>query len=104
VNSKGQFWGNPSSTAEPRNKGARSSAPTGMESIASRYQPMPTRHRNMRRSRSRTPTRPSVAAVTRTAGNANPKIAPVALNGRGGAPKNSTGIQLAQKIANASTR
>lgn len=34
----------------------------------------------------------------RNAGSAKPKTAPMALNGRGGAPKNSTGIQLAQKI------
>jgi hypothetical protein len=40
----------------------------------------------------------------RKAGNAKPKIAPIAVNGRGGAAKNSTGIQLAQKIANATTR
>jgi hypothetical protein len=65
---------------------------------------MPTRHRNVRRSRSRTPARPSVAAVTRNAGNAKPRIAPTALNGRGGAAKISTGIQVTQKITNASTR
>jgi hypothetical protein len=85
-------------------QGARSSAPTGMARIASRYQPIPIRHRNMRRSKSRNPARPSVAAVMRNAGSAKPKTAPMALNGRGGAPKNSTGIQLAQKITNASTR
>ena len=50
------------------------------------------------------PARPSVAAVMRNPGSAKPKTAPMALNGRGGAPKNSTGIQLAQKITNASTR
>ena len=50
------------------------------------------------------PARPSVAAVTRNAGSAKPRIAPTALNGRGGAPRSSTGSQLTQKIANASTR
>jgi hypothetical protein len=45
-----------------------------------------------------------VAAVTRNAGSAKPRIAPTALNRRGGAPKSNTGIQLAQKIANATTR
>jgi hypothetical protein len=75
-----------------------------MASIASTYQPMPIRHRNMRRSRSRTPARPFVAAVMRNTGSAKPKIAPMALNRRGGAATNNTGIQLVQKITNATTR
>jgi hypothetical protein len=40
---------------------------------------------------------PRACHITRNAGTAKPKIAPTALNGRGGAPKSSTGIQLAQR-------
>jgi hypothetical protein len=41
---------------------------------AAKYQPMPTRHLRHRPSRSRTPALPLVAAVTRKAGSATPRI------------------------------
>ncbi len=50
------------------------------------------------------PALPSVAAVTRKAGRASPTMAPRALKSRGGAPRNRTGSQLAQKMAYAAIR
>src|SRR3712207_6804360 len=67
------FCASASSGATPRNGMAASSIVTGRPKIAMRYQLTPTRHRSNWLSRSRTPSLPPVAAVTRKAGTASPK-------------------------------
>ena len=58
-----------------------SSIVTGSPKSAMRYQWTPTRQRRIRPSSSRTPSLPFVAAVTRKAGSARPKIERMAAKG-----------------------
>ncbi len=61
----------------PKKARAVSAEPIGIPSSANRCHRMPTRrHRIERWSRSRTPCRPSVAALTKKAGSAGPTTAP----------------------------
>src|SRR5215210_1707080 len=73
VKSNPHFCASASSGTTPKNGMAASSIVTGSPKSAMRYQWIPTRHRSIRPSRSRTPSLPPVAAVTRKAGTASPR-------------------------------
>ena len=74
VKSNGHFCASASSGARPRNTLTTSSVASRSPKSAMRYQPIPTRHLRHLRSKSRTPTLPLVAAVTRKAGSVTPRI------------------------------
>jgi hypothetical protein len=76
VNSRRQSPASAARAAVPKSAMAPARTTTGRPSTASRYQRTPTRQRRLRRARSRTPARPSLAATTSTAARATPKMVP----------------------------
>jgi hypothetical protein len=73
VKSNIQFRVSAPSGAAPCKTIAESKTPTGSPKSTKRYQWSPTRQRSKRPSRSRTPSLPPVAAVTKKAGRARPQ-------------------------------
>src|SRR5919112_2999693 len=74
VKSSDQFRARDSSGDTPRKGMAPSNVRARSPKSARRYQRTPTRHLRQRRSRSRTPSLPSLAAATKNAGSASPKM------------------------------
>src|SRR5918998_3804834 len=81
VKSNSHFCASSSIGANPKNGMAPNTVARSSPKSARRYQCTLTRHLKIRPSSSRTPSWPSVAAVTKKAGSARPKIERMAANG-----------------------
>ena len=85
------------------NATATSATAAGSTRNATAYQPGCTRQRKIRRTRSRTPARPSAAAVTRSAGTSWAKTTVASRKGSGAHPASAGGVSSANATTSIAT-